>query len=202
MIDAGARGSWSQPVQMAGMKGLVVDPSGDIIELPVKNSYKEGLDVLEYFNSTHGARKGTVDTALRTSTAGYLTRRLVDVAHEAIISQEDCGDTDGMEIYLKESEEIGQNFLYKVVGHVCAETVKSDKETIVKKGEAIDWETGRRLIAAGLKKSGSGRRCRANPKKDCARNATAGIWATTKWCGWAKRWALSRRSPSASRAPS
>ncbi|HOI97222.1 MAG TPA: DNA-directed RNA polymerase subunit beta' [Candidatus Pacearchaeota archaeon] len=152
MIDAGARGSWSQPVQMAGMKGLVVDPSGDIIELPVKNSYKEGLDVLEYFNSTHGARKGTVDTALRTSTAGYLTRRLVDVAHEAIISQEDCGDTDGMEIYLKESEEIGQNFLYKVVGHVCAETVKSDKETIIKKGGMIDWETGRRLIAAGVEK--------------------------------------------------
>ena len=101
MIDAGARGSWSQPVQMAGMKGLVVDPSGDIIELPVKNSYKEGLDVLEYFNSTHGARKGTVDTALRTSTAGYLTRRLVDVAHEAIISEDDCGDTEGFDVFFQ-----------------------------------------------------------------------------------------------------
>jgi len=142
MIDAGARGSWSQPVQMAGMKGLVVDPSGDIIELPVKNSYKEGLDVLEYFNSTHGARKGTVDTALRTSTAGYLTRRLVDVAHEAIISQEDCGDEDGFTVYFRESEEIGQNFLYKVVGHISMETVKSSKtkEIIVKNGEVIDWE--------------------------------------------------------------
>ena len=152
MIDAGARGSWSQPVQMAGMKGLVVDPSGDIIELPVKNSYKEGLDVLEYFNSTHGARKGTVDTALRTSTAGYLTRRLVDVAHEAIISQDDCGDTEGFEVFFRESEEIGQNFLYKIVGHVCMETIKSDKETIIKKGEAIDWETGRRLIDANVEK--------------------------------------------------
>jgi DNA-directed RNA polymerase subunit beta' len=152
MIDAGARGSWSQPVQMAGMKGLVVDPSGDIIELPVKNSYKEGLDVLEYFNSTHGARKGTVDTALRTSTAGYLTRRLVDVAHEAIISQEDCGDTEGFDVFFDESKEIGQNFLYRIVGHVSMETVKSGKETIIKEGEAIDWETGRRLISAEIEK--------------------------------------------------
>ncbi len=154
MIDAGARGSWSQPVQMAGMKGLVVDPSGDIIELPVKNSYKEGLNVLEYFNSTHGARKGTVDTALRTSTAGYLTRRLVDVAHEAIISQVDCGDAEGFEIAFSESEEIGQNFLYKIVGHVCMETFKSakDKKTIVKAGEIIDWEIGRKLIDENIAK--------------------------------------------------
>lgn len=152
MIDAGARGSWSQPVQMAGMKGLVVDPSGGIIELPVKNSYKEGLDVLEYFNSTHGARKGTVDTALRTSTAGYLTRRLVDVAHEAIISCDDCGDNEGFEVFFDESEAIGQNFLYKIVGHVSMETIKSGKETIIKEGEAIGWEAGRKLIAAEIKK--------------------------------------------------
>jgi DNA-directed RNA polymerase subunit beta' len=154
MIDAGARGSWSQPVQMAGMKGLVVDPSGDIIELPVKNSYKEGLDVLEYFNSTHGARKGTVDTALRTSTAGYLTRRLVDVAHEAIISEEDCGDTEGFTVFFRESEEIGQNFLYKVVGHVSMETIKSSKtkEIIIKEGEVIDWNKGRKLIDENIEK--------------------------------------------------
>jgi len=154
MIDAGARGSWSQPVQMAGMKGLVVDPSGDIIELPVKNSYKEGLDVLEYFNSTHGARKGTVDTALRTSTAGYLTRRLVDVAHEAIISEVDCGDTEGFYVYFKDSEAIGQNFLYKLVGHVSMETIKSSKtkEVIVHEGEPIDWEMGRKLIDDNVEK--------------------------------------------------
>jgi len=154
MIDAGARGSWSQPVQMAGMKGLVVDPSGDIIELPVKNSYKEGLDVLEYFNSTHGARKGTVDTALRTSTAGYLTRRLVDVAHEAIISQEDCGDTEGFEVLFKDAEELGQNFAYKVVGHVSMETVKSSKtkEEIIKTGEIIDWVIARKLVEENIEK--------------------------------------------------
>jgi len=165
MIDAGARGSWSQPVQMAGMKGLVVDPSGDIIELPVKNSYKEGLDVLEYFNSTHGARKGTVDTALRTSTAGYLTRRLVDVAHEAIISEHDCGDTEGFDVLFRDAEELGQSFLYKIVGHVSMETVKSSKtkpasakgsgeakEIIIKEGEVIDWEKGRQLIDENIEK--------------------------------------------------
>ena len=82
IISAGARATWAQPVQMAGMKGLVNNPSGDIIELPVKSSFTEGFNVLEYFISTHGARKGTADTALRTSSAGYLTRRLIDVAHE------------------------------------------------------------------------------------------------------------------------
>lgn len=92
MVDAGARGSWAQPVQMCGMKGLVINPMGDIIELPVRSSYKEGFQVLEYFISTHGARKGTADTALRTSSAGYLTRRLVDVAHEIIVKIEDCKD--------------------------------------------------------------------------------------------------------------
>lgn len=154
MIDAGARGSWSQPVQMSGMKGLVVNPAGEIIELPVKSSYKEGFDVLEYFISTHGARKGTVDTALRTSTAGYLTRRLVDVAHEAIIAEVDCGSEETIEAYFKDSEEIGQNFLYKIVGRTAYEGVRSDKtkELIVKKGEIIDWEIGKRLIEEGVEK--------------------------------------------------
>ncbi|NMB47349.1 DNA-directed RNA polymerase subunit beta', partial [Patescibacteria group bacterium] len=84
IVDSGSRGSWSQPVQMAGMKGLVANPAGEIIELAIKDSYKEGLSVLGYFSSTHGARKGTADTALRTSMSGYLTRRLVDVAHDVI----------------------------------------------------------------------------------------------------------------------
>ena len=87
IITAGARATWAQPVQMAGMKGLVNNPSGDIIELPVKSSFTEGFNVLEYFISTHGARKGTADTALRTSSAGYLTRRLVDVAHDVIVAR-------------------------------------------------------------------------------------------------------------------
>jgi len=88
---------------MAGMKGLVINPAGRIIELPVKSSFKEGFDVLEYFISTHGARKGTADTALRTSTAGYLTRRLVDVAHDMIVTEEDCKDKEGVEVLKKEA---------------------------------------------------------------------------------------------------
>ncbi len=142
IIDAGARGSWSQPVQMAGMKGLVVNPAGEIIELPVTSSYKEGFNALEYFISTHGARKGTVDTALRTSTAGYLTRRLVDVAHEVIVTHEDCGDEEGFELLVSDAEEIGQNLASKFIGRVIAQTVKSPKtgEIILQRGDIINFD--------------------------------------------------------------
>ena len=136
IIDAGARGSWTQPIQMTGMKGLVINPMGEIIELPVKHSYKEGFDVLEYFISTHGARKGTADTALRTSAAGYLTRRLVDVAHEVLTTEEDCGDNEGIEVFRKDAEEINQNFVFKIIGRIAIEEIKG----ICKKGEIIDWK--------------------------------------------------------------
>jgi len=145
MVDSGARGSWSQPVQMAGMKGLVINPSGQIIELPVKSSFKEGFDVLEYFISTHGARKGTADTALRTSTAGYLTRRLVDVAHEVIVHENDCKDKDGFMVYKKDSNVLGQNFCYKIVGRTTLEDIKINGKIILKKGDIINWEIGRMI---------------------------------------------------------
>jgi len=148
IIEAGARGSWSQPVQMTGMKGLVINPMGQIIELPVKSSYKEGFDVLEYFISTHGARKGTADTALRTAAAGYLTRRLADVAHEVVITEEDCGDQEGIEMYLEDAEEIGQNFLFKIVGRIALEGIRR----ICKKGEIIDWEKAEKIIEKGIDK--------------------------------------------------
>jgi len=148
MVDAGAKGSWSQPVQMAGMKGLVINPMSEVIELPVKSSYKEGFSVLEYFISTHGARKGTADTALRTSTAGYLTRRLVDVAHEVVISKDDCGDEKGLEIFKKDADEIGQDFLLKIVGRVSLENIKG----ICKKGEIIDWKNGKKIIESNIEK--------------------------------------------------
>lgn len=145
IINSGARGSWAQPVQMTGMKGLVINPMGKIIELPVKSSYKEGFDILEYFISTHGARKGTADTALRTSTAGYLTRRLVDVSHEAIINEEDCRDNKGTIVFRKDAVDVGQNFLFKIVGRVSLEDVKirganNKLKVILKKGENINWE--------------------------------------------------------------
>ena len=96
MVDSGARGNPQQVRQIAGMKGLVSNPRGEMIPRPIKSSFREGLSVLEYFISTHGARKGLADTALRTADSGYLTRRLVDVAQELIIREEDCGTTRGI----------------------------------------------------------------------------------------------------------
>jgi len=136
IIDSGARGSWAQPVQMAGMKGLVINPAGRIIELPVISSFKEGFNVLEYFISTHGARKGTADTALRTSTAGYLTRRLIDVAHDVLVTLTDCKDVGGIMVSKKQIEELGQNIALKLAGRMSLEDVKG----IVKKGQYIDWD--------------------------------------------------------------
>ncbi|MCH8244748.1 DNA-directed RNA polymerase subunit beta', partial [Patescibacteria group bacterium] len=135
IINSGARGSWSQPVQMSGMKGLVINPSGRIIELPVKNSFKEGFGVLEYFISTHGARKGTADTALRTSTAGYLTRRLIDVAHDVLVSELDCKDDKGITVLKKDATDLGQSLGFKIFGRTAGATIGKH----VKKGETIDW---------------------------------------------------------------
>ncbi|MDD4062253.1 MAG: DNA-directed RNA polymerase subunit beta' [Candidatus Pacebacteria bacterium] len=143
IIDSGSRGSWSQPVQMAGMKGLVANPAGQTIELPVKSSFKEGFDVLEYFISTHGARKGTADTALRTATAGYLTRRLVDVSHEVVVLEDDCKDTEGIIISKKETDDIDQDLAFRIVGRVAMENIGD----IVKKGEIIDWKSADSIMA-------------------------------------------------------
>lgn len=146
IIDSGARGSWAQPVQMAGMKGLVSNPAGETIELPVKKSYHEGLNTLEYFISTHGARKGTVDTALRTSSAGYLTRRLVDVAHEIIVKEEDCGDKKGILFLRKDIEEIDEDLSQKLLGRIALEDIKDKKGNILlKKGEMIDEKVLREI---------------------------------------------------------
>ena len=155
IITAGARATWSQPVQMAGMKGLVNNPAGDIIELPVKSSFAEGFNVLEYFISTHGARKGTADTALRTSSAGYLTRRLIDVAHDMITNEEDCGDKKGMEAFRKDADDIEQDFTFKLVGRICLADVVSTadkKQTIAQKGEIITWPQAKQITAEGIGK--------------------------------------------------
>ena len=98
MADSGARGSAQQIRQLAGMRGLMAKPSGEIIETPITANFREGLTVLQYFISTHGARKGLADTALKTANSGYLTRRLVDVAQDAVIGEEDCGTMDGIEM--------------------------------------------------------------------------------------------------------
>ncbi|MBZ9572832.1 DNA-directed RNA polymerase subunit beta' [Patescibacteria group bacterium] len=154
IVDSGARGSWAQPVQMAGMKGLVTSPTGRTIELPIKNSFKEGFDVLEYFISTHGARKGTADTALRTSKSGYLTRRLVDVVHEVIVTEEDCRDKEGREIFREDARELDQNFIFKIAGRIALEDIKAGKgeKILVKKGEIIDWEKAREIDKAEIER--------------------------------------------------
>ncbi|NCD00761.1 DNA-directed RNA polymerase subunit beta' [bacterium] len=141
MIESGARGSWAQPVQILGMKGLVTSPSGAIIELPVKGNFKKGFGVLEYFISTHGVRKGLSDTALRTANAGYLTRRLVDVSQDVIVSDDDCGDTEGIEITKEDSEKIGTDITKRIFGRYLAkDLVNSSGKTLFKKGELIDEE--------------------------------------------------------------
>jgi len=130
------------------MKGLVTNPAGEILELPVKSSFKEGFGVLEYFISTHGARKGTADTALRTSAAGYLTRRLVDVSHDVVVSEEDCHDTEGITIFKEDAKELGQNFLFKIVGRVSLENIKG----ICKKGDIIDWQKADAILDSDIEK--------------------------------------------------
>ncbi len=142
IINSGARGTWSQIVQMSGMKGLVTNPAGEILELPVRSSFKEGFDVLEYFISTHGARKGTADTALRTSAAGYLTRRLVDVAHDLVIRDEDCHDEEGITLSKQDSNDLGQNFFFKIIGRTILENIKG----VCKKGDLIDWKTANAIV--------------------------------------------------------
>jgi DNA-directed RNA polymerase subunit beta' len=150
MIDSGARGSWAQLGQVIGMKGLVASPSGDIIELPVKGNFKEGFDVLEFFISSHGTRKGLSDTALRTANAGYLTRRLVDVAQDVVVIEEDCGDAVG-ELFTKEqSEEMGEKLSERVRGRFVLANVKSGRKTIVKAGEAVDDAASRRIEELGV----------------------------------------------------
>ena len=152
MADSGARGSWVQIFQMMGMKGLMTNPAGEIIELPVKSSFKEGFNVLEYFISTHGARKGSVDTALRTATAGYLTRRLVDVAQDMVVNEVDCGDQEGINIYREDGKEMGRSFASRIVGRVALEEVKSGDEKIVKKNTLIDKGAAKKIDALGLAK--------------------------------------------------
>ena len=150
IIDSGARGSWSQPGQMMGMKGLVQNPRGETIELPVKSSFKEGFSVLEYFISTHGSRKGLTDTALKTASAGYLTRRLVDVAQDLIIREEDCRTKEGIEIFRSDGAEFNHHFSQRLFSRTALEDVKVGNKKIVKAGEVIDRKTAEAIEASPL----------------------------------------------------
>jgi DNA-directed RNA polymerase subunit beta' len=140
IFDSGSRGSWGQLMQMTAMKGLVQNPKGEIIELPILSSYKEGLSVLEYFIASHGARKGSSDTALKTANAGYLTRRLIDATQEVIITEEDCKTTRGITVYRKDGAEFGHRFSVRLVGRTALEDIKIGNKVIVKANETITNE--------------------------------------------------------------
>ncbi|MHB8230214.1 MAG: DNA-directed RNA polymerase subunit beta', partial [Vulcanimicrobiaceae bacterium] len=156
MATSGARGSIAQVKQLGGMRGLMSDPSGRILEIPVKASLKEGLTVLEYFISTHGARKGLADTALRTADSGYLTRRLVDVAQDVIIREEDCGTANGIVVRdIAAGKEIIEPLVDRIVGRRAAEEIRLDAKRpttkIVARDEEIDEEKAKAIIDGGIK---------------------------------------------------
>ena len=154
MATSGAKGNISQITQMAGMRGLMTDPSGKIIEFPIRSSLREGHTVLEYFISTHGARKGLADTALRTSDSGYLTRRLIDVAQDVIVFEEDCATMDG--IWITEPQEKGvlPSLTERITGRLAASQVLNPNtgEIIVDRNEEIDEKKASQIIAAGITK--------------------------------------------------
>ncbi len=153
MADSGARGSKDQMRQLAGMRGLMAKPSGEIIETPISANFREGLSVLQYFISTHGARKGLADTALKTANSGYLTRRLADVAQDCIVVEEDCGTMMGVEVEpLMEGGEVIQRLEERILGRVAIEDIHDPftDEVIVKAGEDLDEDAVMTVEHAGL----------------------------------------------------
>ena len=153
MSDSGARGNASNFTQLAGMRGLMAAPSGKIIELPITSSFREGLTVLEYFISTHGARKGLADTALKTADSGYLTRRLVDVAQDVIVREEDCGTDRGLLVSdIKEGTEMIESFIERIEGRYSKETIRHPEtdEVIIRPDELITPDIAKQITDAGI----------------------------------------------------
>jgi len=153
MAHSGARGSPAQMRQLAGMRGLMAKPSGEIIESPIISNFKEGLSVLEYFNSTHGARKGLADTALKTANSGYLTRRLVDVAQDCIITDEDCGTSRGIKVRaIIDAGQVVASLASRILGRTTAEDVRdpSSNEILVPNGTLLEEPQVERLVTAGV----------------------------------------------------
>ena len=154
MADSGARGSISQIRQLAGMRGLIANTSGTVIEIPIRANYREGLNILEYFIASRGARKGLADTALRTADSGYLTRRLVDVSQDVIIREEDCGTTDGIEVFeIKNGNEVVEPFEERLVGRFLAEDLRDESgELIVSRNKLINDADAKKIIDAGVER--------------------------------------------------
>jgi DNA-directed RNA polymerase subunit beta' len=155
MADSGARGSMSQIRQLAGMRGLIANTSGKTIEIPIRANYREGLNILEYFISSRGARKGLADTALRTADSGYLTRRLVDVSQDVIIREEDCGTTEGLEVFdIKEGKEIIETMHERLIGRYLLEDFVDEEtgEVLVSKDKLMDDHDADIIVSKGVTK--------------------------------------------------
>ncbi|MBR6470989.1 MAG: DNA-directed RNA polymerase subunit beta' [Victivallales bacterium] len=154
MLDSGARGSDDQVTQLSGMRGLMSDPNGNILETPILHNFREGLTGLEYFNSTHGSRKGMADTALKTADAGYMTRRLVDVAHDVICSEKDCGTSNGLYVEeIREGNDVKLKLQDRIVGRFSVDDIRdSEQRMIVAAGEEITPEIAKKIIEAGHKR--------------------------------------------------
>ena len=153
MAVSGAKGNISQIKQMAGMRGLMSNPKGRIIDLPIKSSFREGLTALEYFISTHGARKGLADTALRTADSGYLTRRLIDIAQEMIILEEDCGTIDSYWVVPRPEDETGKTLPERINGRLAAVPIAHPEtgEILIDRNQIFDLEIGQALVDAGIR---------------------------------------------------
>src|SRR6202043_798652 len=153
MVDSGARGNRQQVRQLAGMRGLMAKPSGEIIERPITSNFREGLSVLEYFISTHGARKGLADTALKTADSGYLTRKLVDAAQDVIIVEPDCGTANGIVVRpIYEGDDEVVDLATRIVGRVSCETINNPvtKDTIIKSNQLIEEPQAQALMSIGV----------------------------------------------------
>ena len=152
MVDSGARGNWGQITQLCGIKGLVANPAGKTIELPIKSNLKEGFSILEYFIATHGGRKGKSDTALKTAEAGYLTRRLVDAVQNIVIKEYDCGSPHAHTVTRGESDKIGEKFEHRIYGRTLAEDLVAPNtgEIIGKKNEEIGSEEIKKIASSGV----------------------------------------------------
>jgi DNA-directed RNA polymerase subunit beta' len=208
MVNSGARGNPMQVRQIAGMRGLVSNPKGETIPRPIKSSFREGLSVLEYFISTHGARKGLADTALRTADSGYLTRRLVDVAQDVIVREEDCGTDRSLPMRIAEKDAEGRlrklpNIENTGTGRTIAEDIEADGVILAKVGDDTTELMIDRLVEAGIEIPSARPACwSARPRSVSAASATAARWPPAS--GWtsARPSASSPPSRSASRAPS
>ena len=155
MADSGARGSISQIRQLAGMRGLIANTSGATIEMPIRSNYREGLNILEYFISSRGARKGLADTALRTADSGYLTRRLVDVSQDVIIREQDCGATDGLEIYeIRNGNELIEKLAERLTGRYLVDDLRDPQtgELIISKNKMITEADAQKIVDSGVER--------------------------------------------------